>query len=354
MVIHTMSKAKQPSCVGTGLISLDVVLNGSPKTPAKFFTGGSCGNVLTILSYLGWKSFPVAKFLNNHTTKALLSDLRKWNVDLKLISEDINGNTPIIIHRIFKDRSGKSKHKFEFTNPFTHKLLPRYRPLNVSNIQDIIKDLPNTDCFYFDRVSRATLEIVKYYKKQGVIIFYEPSSIAKEKLISEFIPFIDIVKYSKDRISNFEETFSDHAIPLIIETLGKDGLQYKKYRQFKINKWEKVSGYKIDGVVDAAGAGDWTSAGILDGIIQLGNKKIEKISDIQLRRILEYAQKLGALNCVFDGARGMMYHISASELNSHTKQMRKKIINRIDDKTTSLTLQYKTNIRYKDLLNKIF
>ena len=67
-------------CIGTGLLALDVILNGSPTTPPKFNAGGSCGNVLTILSFLDWSIFPIARLADNKASIELLNDLNNWNV----------------------------------------------------------------------------------------------------------------------------------------------------------------------------------------------------------------------------------------------------------------------------------
>ena len=45
---------QRPVVVGTGLVALDVVINSDVHRPPRLWAGGTCGNVLTILSYLGW------------------------------------------------------------------------------------------------------------------------------------------------------------------------------------------------------------------------------------------------------------------------------------------------------------
>src|SRR5687768_16063076 len=106
-------------CIGTGLIALDVILNGKPETPPKFYAGGSCGNVLSVLSYLGWSSYPIARLAKNDATKEIEKDFKKWEVKTNLISKTKEGSTPIIIHRILKDKKGNPKHRFEFKDPET-------------------------------------------------------------------------------------------------------------------------------------------------------------------------------------------------------------------------------------------
>jgi len=70
----TNAKAKEinPICIGAGLVALDVVINGNPKIPLKLFAGGSCGNVLTILSFLNWDAFPVARLKKKRCVKEII------------------------------------------------------------------------------------------------------------------------------------------------------------------------------------------------------------------------------------------------------------------------------------------
>ena len=40
--------------VGAGLISLDVLILDGQRVPISYYVGGTCGNVMMILSYMGW------------------------------------------------------------------------------------------------------------------------------------------------------------------------------------------------------------------------------------------------------------------------------------------------------------
>src|SRR6267154_220086 len=89
-----------PSVVGTGLIALDVVLNAdrvSGGAQQQCFVGGTCGNVLTVLSYLGWNATPVGRLSPGPAVERVLADLRHWKVATDFLSVDDNGSTPTII-----------------------------------------------------------------------------------------------------------------------------------------------------------------------------------------------------------------------------------------------------------------
>jgi len=318
-----------PVCTGTGLVALDVIISGISDMPTQFLAGGSCGNVMTILSYLGWSSHPIARISNNVASELLLQDLKTWNVKDDLIDVSETGSTPIIIHRIMKDQSGVPKHRFEFKNPEDGKYLPMYKPTLAKSVDVIFNKLPNPNVFYFDRINRGALDLAKAYKSQGAVIFFEPSSIKEEKQFMECLEIADVIKFSNDRISNYSNLFPIGKAKLEIQTLGNDGLQF---RTEGYSNWTKLESYSIENVVDSAGAGDWCSAGIIMNLFNNKNSTIEDITTAQLAYALQFGQALSALNCTFEGARGLMYNLTKTELmlyvqhivSSHTKKISKR------------------------------
>jgi len=89
-----------PICLGSGLIALDVIYDNK-KTKPNFLAGGSCGNVLTILSYLDWQSYPIARLGNDPEGKRIIEDMKKWKVNTKFIEQESGTHSPRIIERIF-------------------------------------------------------------------------------------------------------------------------------------------------------------------------------------------------------------------------------------------------------------
>ena len=92
-------EAKKPRAFGTGLVALDVVINVNSEETPGLFAGGSCGNVLTILSYLGWSSSPISRLRSGPAADRVVSDLKSWNVGTKFVTLEEDGSTPIIIQR---------------------------------------------------------------------------------------------------------------------------------------------------------------------------------------------------------------------------------------------------------------
>ena len=198
---------KNNNCAGTGLIALDVVIKGKSDYNPKIFAGGSCGNVLSILSYLNLNSHPIAGLGNNAATDLIFEDLEKWGVNLDFIEKEEKGSTPIIIHRILDSQPNEPKHRFEFRNPNNGKWLPSFRPVLAKKVEAITENLPELDVFYFDRVSRSSIELAKYAKKQGALIFFEPSSNREKKQFRECLEISDIIKFSDERINSYKDEY---------------------------------------------------------------------------------------------------------------------------------------------------
>lgn len=313
-----------PICFGAGLVALDVIMNGSPVTLPKLSAGGSCGNVLSILGYLGWNSYPVARLRDDMAGAEIVQDLKRWDIHTDHISINNSGSTPIIIHRILKDKQGKPVHRFEFRDPETKSWLPQFKAITKNIAAGVIEQNVVPQVFYFDRMNPGTYDLAVYLKLRGAVIYFEPSSRKDVKQFEKFLAIADIIKFSHERIPDYKERYRSIQCFLEIETMGKGGLVYRSLKNTKSDKWHTVKGFPLDNIQDAAGAGDWCSAGIINnlcssGLVGLFNKEI---SDIE--KALQFGQMLGALNCLYDGARGLMYHYKWNNLDSMINQFTKE------------------------------
>lgn len=344
---------KKPTCLGAGLVALDVILNGSPATLPKLSAGGSCGNVLSILGYLGWNSFPVARLANDQAGAELVLDLNRWHVNTRFLSINDDGITPIIIHRILKDKQGKPLHRFEFRDPETKFWLPQFKAITKNIAAEIIDKKPLPQVFYFDRMNPGTFELVNYLKQRGCVIFFEPSSIKDTKQFEKFLALTDILKYSADRIPDYKDKYASLKCFLEIETVGKDGLLYRSKKNSNPNQWKAVKGFNLNDVKDAAGAGDWCSSGIISQICIDGREGLYSCGVNQIEYALNIGQALGALNCLFDGARGLMYHYSHKQLTSMLSRFlhNRNLIG--INVPTSPRIDISTNLLFSSLYKKV-
>lgn len=312
----------QPICVGTGFLALDVLMNGNPHAISRMWAGGSCGNVLAILAYLGWETYPIAKLGEDEAAKTLLNDLNLWNVKTGLISKDQSKTTPIIIEKLKTRRHGVPQHQFKFSCPNCQTKFPRYRAVPLDTINHMEEAIPQAQVFYFDRVRRSTIELAKINRDRGALIFFEPSGIRNEKLFIECLQLADIVKYSSDRLEQIEQITCQTYIPIEIETLSSQGLRYRLGGNNNLQRaWKIMPAFTVNQLVDAAGSGDWCSAGIIHVLGRKGREGFEGCDSEMIEFALKFGQALAALNCYYEGARGGMYTLSRSRFQTLIKDI---------------------------------
>ncbi len=299
------------SCSGTGLVTLDVLVDSKEDNQRRLWAGGSCGNVLIILSYLGWKASPIVCLGEDSASQIIIDDMKKWNVNTELIFRSGKVSSPIIIEKLHND--GESAfHEFKFTCPFCGSPLPRNRPLPSEFIEEAENRMPCSDVFYFDRVSTSAIRLARKAKSQGALIVFEPHKIGIRKIFEESVNLADIVKYSFEQIET--DALSKTAL-LEVQTLGASGLRYKfRPKKGENGIWKEKKAFQVGRVVDSAGAGDWCTAGLIyslgaQGLRNLQEKKIEEIESA-----FDFGQRLAALKCCFEGPRGLMYNLNSDEL----------------------------------------
>lgn len=299
----------QHSCVGTGFIVLDVLRNsiGSNITE-KRYAGGSCGNVLTILAYFGWNSNAVGRIGDDHVGQELVNDLSKWRVDTKFLQMESGRGTPIVVQEIYLDARGRPRHRFSRACPVCGATLPAYRPLLTTEVATIAVKLPAHSAFYFDRVAPGTLELAQSSRERGALVIFEPSGIKDERLFTECLKVSHIVKYANDRIEGVHEIVAKAKVPVEIETLGAKGLRLRVRANGRTGAWRELAAFSAPELRDASGAGDWTTAGIIHGLMRKSAPADKIVADVEaIVHATRQGQALAALNCGFEGARGLMY-----------------------------------------------
>lgn len=310
-------EAHQRCCVGTGFIVLDVIRNaiGSNVTE-KHFAGGSCGNVLTILAYLGWAANAVGRIGDDHAGRELVADLGKWGVETKLLQVDAGRGTPIIVQENYVDARGRPRHRFSRVCPVCSAPLPAYRPLKVSEASTIASKLPRHSVFYFDRAAPGTLELAQESRANGSLVVFEPSGIKDERLFARCLRTAHVVKYANDRIKGIYDVVANAKAPIEIETLGAKGLRLRVRTKGRAGAWRDLPAFSAPELRDAAGSGDWTTAGLIHGLMNNSSWSVDNVVadlDAVVLAIRE-GQALAALNCGFEGARGLMYAADAKRV----------------------------------------
>ena len=105
--------APQPVVVGTGLLSLNVILDEDDFTRAPYLhAGGTCGNVMAILSYLGWCAFPAARLDGDPTALCVQRD---WHT-VGLLSTSAYGSAQVARRPSTSNAPGEVRRAFHRTS----------------------------------------------------------------------------------------------------------------------------------------------------------------------------------------------------------------------------------------------
>jgi fructokinase len=322
------SSSQHAVCTGSGLIALDIIYEKLQKNP-RFLAGGSCGNVLTILSYFGWRSYPISRLGNDQEGNRIIEDMKRWNVKTDFVERDSKIDSPRIIERIFEGKV--PKHRFYLKCDHGN-WLPHRKPFLLKSLETIQNKFPKSNVFYFDRASPSAFETAKLLKKQDTIIFFEPPKfIHGDDVFFKCLQISDVVKHCYDQSEDTEK--SGISIPLEIQTMGEKGLRYKA-KFLKHKTWKEMSAYPVHNLVDAAGSGDWLTAGLIQILFQ--HKSKHTPSEKRLEYALKFGQAMAALNCKYVGARGIMYNLSKQKLFNLVDQT-------IQNNTTPIEITHHSN-----------
>lgn len=314
MQTETFWRSSKAAIAGTGLVALDVVLNERREEEPKLWTGGTCGNVLAILAYLGWRSYPIGRFENDAPARLIRKDLRRWNVDLRFLSLDEPAPTPIIIHRLRRNAHGENFHSFSLNCPECGQRLPMFRSITLSAVSRMPR-LPKAQVFFADRVSPGIVALAERFRSNGAIIVFEPSAVGDGAAFERMLSLTHILKYSNERLPDLNVT-APADLFLEIQTLGHGGLRFRvKCNTRRREQWIRVEAFGLNQIRDTAGAGDWCTAGLIHALAAKGLSGLKSASEAKIIRASMFAQALSAWNCGFEGARGGMYASTVDEFH---------------------------------------
>lgn len=307
-----------PLAIGTGLLALDDVRIDGDDRPPRRWAGGTCGNVLLALRYLGWQSAPIARLRPGAAAELILEDLRRWGASTEFVTLQEDGSTPIIVHRIGTGPSGEPYHTFSWRCPDCGNRLPGYKPVLASVAPSIAGHLGQPRVYFFDRVSRGALLLAAEAARRGAAVVFEPSSVGHPGLFREAWEISDVVKFSHERLHDMPRECESIAGPrLVIETLGREGLRYRSdFAGSATRGWRSSGALRAEVVKDSAGAGDWCTAGIIHRLLGEGKASLSEATERELLQAIRYGQALASWTCGFEGARGGMYCVEKAEFES--------------------------------------
>ena len=306
-----MTTIARPRVFGTGLIALDLVVGPDSDTPIRSWAGGTCGNVLSILAYLGWDAYPIARMNDDVASDRVRADMNRWGVRLDWANCAPTAHTPIIVQEIRRRRDGRPNHRFSWSCPHCGKWLPPFKAITIDAAETIKPALAGTSVFFLDRLSRGTLMLAAEASARGALVVFEPSSKATDKLMAEAVAIAHVVKYADRRLDGAPGVMAgDSAVLLEVQTLGERGLKYRHRLGRGVSRWMYLKAIPAPRLADTCGAGDWCTAGLIAKAAVEGQEEFRRAGARRVRAALRYGQALAAWNCGFEGARGGMYTVS--------------------------------------------
>jgi sugar/nucleoside kinase (ribokinase family) len=338
MVSHMLDlrerQRRSSAIVGAGLVALDIIINNGAKNPV-FSAGGTCGNVLAGLSFLGWESTPISRVGMDFAAQILVQDLLDNGVNIKYITHEETISTPRIIEKL-NSNGIYAKHHFLLRCPTCHAYLPRFQSPKLEFIDDIItKKHLKAEVYLFDRVTASTLKLAKSYRESGALIFFEPINLKSTYGLEKALNLSHIVKYSdNENREKIDELVNNQIMKeicllgpkLAIQTIGKYGLSFISS---KMEEPQHRQSYKIKRIYDSCGAGDWCTVGFLFHLQQLArenNLNLLETLDFEelINSALSFGQILASLSCMFIGARGLSSSIDSKNIMRIVRNHMKK------------------------------
>lgn len=281
---------REPSSVlCAGYMPLDIIDDGTvPRRRA----GGTAGNVAAILAFLGWDASLAGRIGDDQAGDELLADLMRAGVDCRLVDRERGALTTRLVHHI-----AGGEHCYLYTCPHCGQKLPRSRPLTLERLGTVLAARKRPDVYFFDRVNSATITLAERYAEAGTLVVYEPSTPASAGFLQRAIAAAAIVKGSVEHgpglVASYEGGAPDQ---LRIITEGSAGARFR----LGDGEWQRVGVFEVP-VVDASGAGDWTTAGMLHALAG-----IPAPTERDVRDAIKFGHSFAALNCAVPGARGLM------------------------------------------------
>ena len=282
--------------LGVGAVNLDehIVRTSDNTSYSECEVGGSCGNVLTLLSRCGWHAIPFLHIDDSETGQTIKKLLENEDADISQvhINPDADSVKITFIHELHSNEdsidvikcSGKGKQQI-------NRILPNGTEIIDFLNQHISNIIPN--CFYSDRLFPG-INAVQDVIPQKTIFYYEPNQMKDVISQQSVLDKCTVIKFSAEKISPiYFDTIEIHNC-IIICTKGAKGVSFKK----GAGDWIDVpANNSTTIVVDSTCAGDCFSASFIDSLSGLCRDQFLDLPTNHLVDIINRAQ-MNARKCL--------------------------------------------------------
>ena len=297
-------EGKKLTCLGAGTFPLDNLQEKKGKDVKTIYqhVGGTCGNVMSILAWMGWHTLPAARLDDSEAGLLIKADLESYGCDTRLVSNTPDGGTTIldIIHKTGRD--GEPKTAYMAHSPRGGRFV-NHRFWTLKQAQalfDSLEEMP--DVFFFDRCAPGNILLAQLFHERGVLVYYEPNEPVDRNFLRA-VAASDIVKFSNEKHPDvsFTEGFTDK---IFIQTLNEKGLRFK----LRAEGWITIPPEHNPHAVDGEGAGDWTTSAFINEMGHHHMLTFDRIHQPNVTHCLQEAQRMASMSVSYIGAKGLIHH----------------------------------------------
>ena len=321
------------TCMGTGNYSLDVitqreypagfVVGKRNKFEEKILTmeiGNTCGNVMTMLPYLGVKTFPIAFLDVSPHGYRMTRDMKAYGADVRFVSNSGTKGTTILrcTHKLDEQGNPRLAHKGSSGgHPWTGlSARPSRRPLSSKGgeVDALLERMDFTpDVLFIDKVEAGHRVLAEKLRERGVLVYFEGDDQwqkrtdesqrqRKFRAFKRCVDASDVIKMSGEIVRDLSFT-DDYPDKLFIQTMGADGLRFK----LRGGKWIKLDPIANPDYKDYEGAGDWTSSTLIAALCSKGMLKVKDMTEEAVKEVLMMAQTMASYSVGFIGSKGLIH-----------------------------------------------
>ena len=264
--------------------------------------GNTCGNVATMLPYLGVQTFPIGHFDCSEQGLKITSDFKRYGADTRFVQNSPKGGTAILecIHKL-DDKTGEhrlGRHGYAPDSRFAKRKFLRGKdeaPALLASL-DFVPDV-----FFFDTPESGFRVLAEGLRQKGTLVYFEPGGERDKAKLMKAVGLSDIVKFSDETVPDVEfcKEFKDK---LFVQTMGSKGIRFS----LRGGDWQTVAPVPNDNVVDTEGAGDWTTSQFIACLCEKDILSLDKMTEANIRECLQKATETASRSVSYISSKGML------------------------------------------------
>lgn len=282
---------RNPSIFASGFATVDVILG----EPLGITAGGTAVNVALAMADLGWRSEFGGTVGNDPAGCYLHNYLADHGVENRNLATRPDWLTPVVVQETVR-----GDHVWRFGCPVCGTRFAKHRPAAAAVAEEIGASIAAPDVYFFDRATLYGIRLAEIWGRQGTTVVFEPAGLGRPQLFQRAAAAAHLIKYSSERGPAFASNL-DRSEALIVETLGAHGARFRLRGSPHFS--DTLPSNRVDSVVDSAGAGDWTTAGLLDSLSAHSSLSDALVDATAVREAVAAGQRLGARACTWQGVR---------------------------------------------------